>query len=293
MAFNNPLVHTSAFILIDSTLYCVLVEVKTMKIIVSDEKQLPVKYGKQELDAAIWDFIVKNEIMKGINIYFIIDKPTHDSIIYDDGISSFIQYFKLHHGLQMMLASIADMLAYRQWNLIGLKYGSQEMRKKWTNDSRISMIYISYDNVSISMVDDGKIIDGLSIGLYDKTVSQVYARRIDPSNPFLPANNMQEYSKALENVIGTVFELTHADYVYVYIANNADIKIPDTGIIRTRLADKGISLVDDVIHAVIMKDITYEDDPYFMIVARGDYQDLSVEIEEDDGTVKSMPIFQH
>lgn len=250
-------------------------------------------YDKQRIDSAIWDFLKTNEIKKEITLHVIIDEPIHNNIVYNDDLSSFAQYFKLNHGRGMRLSSVADMLVYKQWNMIGMKFESFDMKKKWAYNSRIAMLYISVDNVSVSMVNDGRIIDGMSIGLYAKEISHVYINRINPNNPFLPADRMDDYTNHIVNVIGMVYELTHADYIYVYMEPYVEIPKIDTGIINARFSDRSQPLSSDIIKAVIMSDITYEDEPYFIIASKGDYQDVIVTVEEDDGTIKEMPIFQH
>lgn len=271
---------------------CFLAEIKTMNTVI--HKSYPIDgYDKQKIDEYIWDFLKTNEIRKEIALHVIIDEPIHNNVIYNDELSSFAQYFKLNHGRTMRLSSIADMLVYKQWNMIGMKCESFEMKKKWAYSSRIAMLYISVDNVSVSMVDNGKIIDGMSIGLYAKEISHVYINRINPNNPFLPADRMSDYSNHIVNVIGMVYELTHADYIYVYMEPYVEIPKIDTGIIKTRFSDRTQPLSSDIIQAVIMSDITYEDEPYFIIAAKGDYQDVIITVEEDDGTIKEMPVFQH
>ena len=67
----------------------------------------------------------------------------------------------------------------------------------------------------------------------------------------------------------------------------------DTGIIKTEILKRDKPLMDDIVTAAVMKDSYFNGDHYYMKVSKGDYQDISVEVEDDKGNKQMFPVFQH
>lgn len=278
-------------ILTKTGMECSLVEMGTMRTVA--HAVVPMTgYDKSLVSDAIIGFTDANEIRKEINLHLIIDEPVHASEIYEDSMYGFVKYFKLRTNRSISVSSFADMLAYRQWNMIGLGFKTVRMRDEWSAHSRIAMLYVSENNASMSMVNNGAVIDGLGLGEYGKYTKGVGLSHIS-GNPSQQA--MLDWTKAVEGMVCMMFETMHADYTYIYLDPHVAITTPlDTGIIKVRYVDNAdMTTSHDIIESVVMADSYYDGDHYYMRVAKGDYQDVSVEIEDDDGTVKSMPVFQH
>lgn len=272
---------------------CSLVEMNTMRTIAHTTVPMPGAYNREIVTKEIIKFTEENEIKKGIKLHLIIDAPVHNSEICDDDMYGFVKYFNLKTGKIITASSTADMLAYRQWNLIGMSFGTKKMRDEWASHSRMALLYISDNNANMSMINNGVIIDGLGLGEYRKYTSEITMNHITGMN--MNDTSIQAWSKAMEPMLCMMFETMHADYTYIYLDPHIETQPAlDTGMIKTRYVDNvNTTTQQDIIEAVVMIDSYYEGDHYYMRAARGDYQDVTLEIEDDDGTVKSMPVFQH
>lgn len=291
MAYNNRLLHTCVCVLTRTTLECALVEMNTMRTVA--HAVFPMAgYDKKAASDAMIGFIKANGIEREINLHLIIDEPVHASEIYEDSMYGFAQCFKLRAKRSISVSSFADMLAYRQWNMIGLGFRTVRMRDEWSAHSRIAMLYVSMDNANMSMVNNGDIIDGLGSGEYRRYTKGIGLSHV-LGNP--SPNAMQDWKESVEGIVSMMFETMHADYTYIYLDPHVSMTAPlDTGIIKTRyVGNASTTTFRDITEAVVMADSYYDGDHYYMRVAKGDYQDVSVEIEDDDGTVRSMPVFQH
>lgn len=292
MAYNNRLLNTSVFMLTDSTMDCALADMKTMNIIA--RKSYPITgYDRESIMNGIDSFCKETGIMNGLKLHFIVNEPVHDSFIYEDKLYEFSKYFTLRKKRNLSVSSIVDMLAYAQWNKLGLAMSSKKGMDRWAVDSRIALVYIDRNKISVSMVNDGDVIDGVGI-IRTKTMMNALTSRIDASNPFLPADSAMKWKLAMEEIAGTVFETMHPDYIYYYLE---PYTVPpmtlDTGIIKTEILKRDKPLMDDIVTAAVMKDSYFNGDHYYMKVSKGDYQDISVEVEDDKGNKQMFPVFQH
>ena len=293
MAYNNRLLNTSVFMLTDSTMDCALADMKTMNIIA--RKSYPITgYDHESIMNGIDSFCKETGIMKGLKLHFIVNEPVHDSFIYEDKLCNFSKYFTLRKKRNLSVSSIVDMLAYAQWNKLGLNMSSKKGQDRWAVDSRIALVYIDGNSISVSMVNDGDVIDGIGI-IRTKTMMNAFTSRIDASNPFLPADSAMKWKLAMEEIAGTVFETMHPDYIYYYL--EPDDAVPpmtlDTGIIKTEILKRDKPLMDDIVIAAVMKDSYCDGDHYYMNVSKGDYQDISIEVEDDKGNKHAFSVFQH
>lgn len=292
MAYNNRLLNTSVFMLTDSTMDCALADMTTMNIIT--RKSYPITgYDRESIVNSIDSFCKETGIMNGLKLHFIVNEPVHDSFIYEDKLCEFSKYFTLRKKRNLSVSSIADMLAYAQWNKLGLNMRSKKGMDRWAVDSRIALVYIDRNSISVSMVNDGDVIDGVGI-IRTKTMMNAFTSRIDASNPFLPADSAMKWKLAMEEIAGTVFETMHPDCIYYYLE---PYTVPpmtlDTGIIKTEILKRDKPLMDDIVTAAVMKDSYCDGEHYYMKASKGDYQDISVEIEDDKGNKQAFPVFQH
>lgn len=294
MAYNNRLLNTSVFMLTDSTMDCALADMKTMNIIA--RKSYPINgYDRESIMNSIDSFCKETGIMKGLKLHFIVNEPVHDSFIYEDKLCEFSKYFTLRKKRNLSISSIADMLAYKQWNKLGLNMSSKKGQDRWAVDSRIALVYIDGNKISVSMsmVNDGDVIDGIGI-IRTKTMMNAFTSRIDASNPFLPADSIMKWKLAMEEIAGTVFETMHPDCIYYYLEPDTVPPMTlDTGIIKTEILKRDKPLMDDIVTAVVMKDSYCDGEHYYMKASKGDYKDISVEIEDDKGNKQTFPVFQH
>lgn len=278
--------------LTDSTMDCALADMKTMNIIA--RKSYPItSYDRESIMNSIDSFCKETGIMKGLKLHFIVNEPVHDSFIYEDKLCEFSKYFTLRKKRNLSVSSIVDMLAYAQWNKLGLNMSSKKGRDRWAVDSRIALVYIDGNKISVSMVNDGDVIDGIGI-IRTKTMMNAFTSRIDDSNPFLPADSAMKWKLAMEEIAGTVFETMHPDCIYYYLEPDTVPPMTlDTGIIKTEILKRDKPLMDDIVTAVVMKDSYFDGEHYYMKASKGDYQDISVEIEDDKGNKQAFPVFQH
>lgn len=292
MAYNNRLLNTSVFMLTDSTMDCALADMKTMNIIA--RKSYPINgYDRESIMNSIDSFCKETGIMKGLKLHFIVNEQVHDSFIYEDKLCEFSKYFTLRKKRNLSVSSIVDMLAYAQWNKLGLNMSSKKGQDRWAVDSRIALVYIDGNKISVSMVNDGDVIDGIGI-IRTKTMMNAFTSRIDASNPFLPADSAMKWKLAMEEIAGTVFETMHPDCIYYYLEPDTVPPMTlDTGIIKTEILKRDKPLMDDIVTAVVMKDSYFDGEHYYMKASKGDYQDISVEIEDNKGNKQAFPVFQH
>lgn len=319
MAYNNRLLHTCLCLCTHETLFCALVDTKTCKIVVSRQYSPIIKNGKQgsydsvRIIGYIKDFLKEYAIGGTILLHVVFDEPVSSTRIYHDDLYQFARLasFQLN---KVRIDSVADILAYRQWNLLGLKLPSEQKRRAWAQYSRISLIFASENQLSLSLVDNGNIIQRLSLDPYqnivrDATLSNApKTSSLSTSNPFMPmkhsAVNVENkaqipWSDAVEQVSYLIYGLTHASQLFFYanqdtkIDVNAAKTVLNQDFSLTMLDTSKTSLLQDVAEGIIMKDSMFEGEHYFMKVLRPDYRDLSITVLDDDGQKQSMPVFQH
>lgn len=305
MHYNNRLLNSCLFLLTHESLTCCLLDVKHMSVIIHEKFSLynVKKYDKNYIYNKISDFIDRNGIEKELKLHFIVDEPVNSTTIFNDELYSFVKTFSLKKGMTLEVDSVADMLAYRKWNQIGFSHSSKRARDDWGVNSRIALIYNTLNSTSISMINNGQVIKGLSLEPFKNDIQSVLIKNIKTSNnPFMQpssldydSNSLKQWEDSVPNVVYRIFDILHPYYIYLY--NNPYVKsffsIHNKIINFNIINNEKESLLDNIVEAVIMKDAYFDGEHYYMKKARGDYQDISIQVEDNQGNIQTLPVFQH
>lgn len=280
MSINNRLVNSCTIIICNDALHAVIIDVRTRSIVSMDVLN-PSSMSKVDIAKSIHDFIVKRGIDKGIVIHVAVNHPCRNGIIYHTKeLESLQKWFHMKYGRKIHVQSIADMLCYRQWNIIGASMKTMTAKKTWLSNSRIVLVYIDSNNASLSMVDSGFIIDGLDFDHDAYCIA--HAGTDNNDDDFM-------YNVIIHQMDSKIRDLYHPDYTYYYFHEEQHIKgLPEKSMVLSH-----VDPVKDIAESTIMIDRGINSDPDYIIQAKSNYDDIYIPIEDETGKSKSYPLFQH
>lgn len=281
MPMNNRLVNSCIMVIDDDDIKALIVNLKDRRIISTDVIH-PLSMSRESITESIFEFITQKGVDEGINIHIAVNHPSRNGVVYgSSALESLQKWFYMKYGRIIHVQSIADLLAYRTWNMNGYAMKTMTAKRKWLSNSRIALCYITKSKVSLSMIDSGKIIDGLDL---NQDLYCVNHAGIDNSN------DMFLYKIILDELAENVDNLLHPSSIYYYFNNSLPYGLSSSSY---KLIDKHDNTINDIAESIIMIEGGSNAEPDYIIREKSNYDDIYIPIEDETGKVRNVPLFQH
>lgn len=281
MPMNNRLVNSCIMVIDDDDIKALIVNLKDRSIISTDVIH-PLSMSRDAITESIFEFITQKGVDDGINIHIAVNYPSRNGVVYGNSdLESLQKWFYMKYGRTIHVQSIADLLAYRTWNMNGYAMKTMTAKRKWLSNSRIALCYITKSKVSLSMIDSGKIIDGLGL---NQDLYCVGHAGIDNSNDVLL------YKAILDELAENVDNLLHPSSIYYYFNTPLPYGLSSSSY---KVFDKHDNTIDDIAESIIMIEGGFNAEPDYIIQEKSNYDDIYIPIEDENGKVRNVPLFQH